>query len=549
MRRRLISVGLILLLILVLNPLAFAGGKKGGNSAPPDPVPMGQATGEVSIMISGGGTTGTPGTLYVGATPPSLDLTKPVLLFVHGKGGSASTWWTDTVYHGTNDMYTYAYNNGYRTAFVDLYPEESMWDNGTLLSQMIDRVTAYYGVSKVTIVAHSKGGVDSNAAAVYYGAGPKISRVITLGSPHRGTPLADMAYSSWTWWLAELMGQTTEATYVMQTGYMDWFRSQTDAYSNQVPYYSLSGYKCGPVFTALWYGCMAIGGEDDGVVPVWSARKPGATHLKEGYWDHDEIRMGSRTWSTFAPVIKTASADSAIAGFGPLLAAAGNRPLGGTKQPASPGNLILRGGEVTGASAGPGFPIESGVSSATFTFYASSPEFTATLTGPDGQSHEVTVQSQVPAGEIFGSSWVGSVTVTGPAAGAWSLEAQAATRTGYLMVAALESPLQASLDAGSGPSAPGTERALAVRLSGQTLKESSARGALSRGQGAPAAPFSMAAKGDEHRASVEVGAEQTIRNITLTVTGTLADGSAFERTLVSSFAVVDQAAGPGWMGR
>src|SRR5690606_15553332 len=114
-------------------------------------------------------------------------------------------------YHGANDMYTYAYNHGYRTAFVDLHPEGTMWDNGQLLSSLLNQITAYFGVSKVVIVAHSKGGVDANAAAAHYGAAPKISRVITLGTPHWGTPLADLAYSSWASWLAELLGQRTEA--------------------------------------------------------------------------------------------------------------------------------------------------------------------------------------------------------------------------------------------------------------------------------------------------------------------------------------------------
>ncbi|MFZ5814337.1 MAG: esterase/lipase family protein [Bacillota bacterium] len=548
MNRRMVSVVMMLLLLLAtLNPLASAGGRKAGRT-PPAPVPLEQASGELSIALSGGGSGGTPGTIYIGATPPNVDYSKPVLLFVHGKGGSASTWWTETAYHGTNDMYAYAYYNGYRTAFVDLYPEESMWDNGALLNQLIDRVKAYFGVSKVAIVAHSKGGVDANAAAVYYGAGPKISRTITLGSPHWGTPLADMAFSTWTWWLAALMGETTEATYVMQTGYMEWFRSETDPRPDPVPYYTISGYKCGPLFSALWYGCVAISGEDDGVVPVWSARKPGATHLKEGYWDHDEIRMGSRTWSTFAPVITTASADGpAVAGEGPLLAMAGSAPLAGQGRPQAPGNLILRGGEVTGSATGQGFPIESGVRSATFLFYASSPDFTATLTGPDGSAHQVTVESQVPAGEIFGSTWVGSLTVTAPTAGAWSLQTSAADRTGYLMVASLESPLQATLDLGHGPSTPGTQRKVAVRLTGPQVQESSARAALSRSGGAPAEETALSGERGDHRASLAVGTEQTVRNITVTLTGKLADGSAFERTLVSSFAVVAQGQGPGWL--
>lgn len=419
MQRRMVGLLLIILWMISLPVISAAAPAESKRIKTP-PVPTRVDDGEGSVGAVGTGSAGgTPGTWYVGATPPNLDLTKPVLLFVHGKGGSAQSWWTETTYHGTNDMYAYAYHNGYRTAFVDLYPEGSMWDNGALLHQLIDRVRAYFGVDRVAIVAHSKGGVDSNAASVHYGAAPKISRVVTLGSPHWGTPLADMAFSTWTWWLAALLGETTDATYVMQTGYMEWFRSVTDYRDPAVPYYTLSGYKCGPFLSALWYGCVAIGGEDDGVVPVWSARKPGGTHLKTGYWDHDEIRMGSRTWSTFAPQIRTAALPEVLAG-GPTLAAVKGLPARGDDPGRQAlGNVLLRGGEVTGTAAGRSFPVESGIRKATFMVYGSHPDLVATLTGPDGTVLTVSMEGQVPVGEIFGGAWAGAVELDLPASGAW----------------------------------------------------------------------------------------------------------------------------------
>ena len=57
----------------------------------------------------------TPGAIYYGATPPGGGENKPVLVFVQGLHGQASTRWTNG-----NDMYSDAYNAGYRTAFVDL---------------------------------------------------------------------------------------------------------------------------------------------------------------------------------------------------------------------------------------------------------------------------------------------------------------------------------------------------------------------------------------------------------------------------------------------
>ncbi|MDF2630279.1 MAG: putative lipase [Symbiobacteriaceae bacterium] len=504
-KRTLIFFAICLMLLLSLQPRASAG-----------------------VLLGPGGAVagGSPGTWYIGATPAGFDPAKPVLVFVHGKGGWSGSWWEPTVYHGTNDMYTYAYNNGYRTAFVDLYPERNMWTNGELLNRQLNEITAYFGVPKVTLVAHSKGGVDANAAAAHYGASGKISRVITLGSPHGGSPLADMAYSTWTWWLGELLGQRNEATYVLQTGYMSYFRSVTDGRGAGVPYYSLSGYRCGPFATALWLGCVFIGGEDDGLVPVWSARMPGATHLKEGYWDHDEIRMGSRVWSWFAPVIGPGSAG----GPGPVAGA-----LGSGGRPEAPGNLILRGGNtlLDGTAA---FPVESGVRSATFTFLASSPSFSATLAAPDGSAYRVVMTGQVPAGDVFAGAWMGTVTVNSPAAGTWTLTGAAEAETGYVMVAALDSDLRATADVGQAVATPGGQQSLRVSFRGMAPAASRAEAAIAvAGQGAHGRP-TFAADG---RALFSLPGGNGIHNVTVTVNGTLPDGTEFERTLVTSFAAVD----------
>ncbi|HYF94329.1 MAG TPA: alpha/beta fold hydrolase [Symbiobacteriaceae bacterium] len=522
-KRFTIILTLCLLLVVSLPPAARAG-----------------------VLLAGSGAAGgRPGTWYVGATAPNVDHSKPVLVFVHGKGGWSGSWWESTVYHGTNDMYTYAYNNGYRTAFVDLHPEASMWTNGELLNRQLDQITAHFGVSKVTLVAHSKGGVDANAASVHYGANPKISRVITLGSPHGGSPLADMAYSTWTWWLAALLGQQSDATYVLQTGYMSYFRSVTDGRDTAVPYYTLSGYKCGPVFTALWMGCAFIGGEDDGLVPVWSARKPGGTHLKQGYWDHDEIRMGSRTWSWFAPVIRTAGTGTAVAAVGPQLAAAASQQTDagkGAGKPAAPGNVILRGGS-TAENATAAFPVEAGVRGATFTFLASSEDFTATLVGPDGATTTVAMREQVAKDQIFSGAWMGTVSVKSPAAGQWTLEAAADGETGYLMMAELDGDLQGTIRVGQDLVAPGAKQQVTVGFKGKLPAASRAEAAVAL---AGQKPYGRPAFSQAGSAQFAVPAGNGIHNVTVTVAGTLDDGSAFERTLVTSFAAVEPGARGSW---
>lgn len=556
--------------LLLVSSLMFLSAAAPGAQAAPQPALAGRggpaealaATAEAlaapaapALPAPAGGPAGgtlAAGDWYVGATPPNADPSKPVLVFVHGKGGSASGWWGQTMYHGANDMYTYAYNHGYRTAFVDLHPEGTMWDNGQLLSSLLNQITAYFGVSKVVIVAHSKGGVDANAAAAHYGAAPKISRVITLGTPHWGTPLADLAYSSWASWLAELLGQRTEATYVMQTGYMEYFRSVTDGLDPGVAYRTVSGYKCGPVFTALWLGCMYISGEDDGVVPVWSTQKPGGVHLQNGYWDHDEIRMGSRVWNTIAPQLTLSgqtvspegspgipdrllvSPDGPAASPDGLPASPGGRSV--SAQVSAPGDLILRGGK---AGADPGsdvFPLERGVKTATFHVLASHADVKASLAAPDGSLHPVTFSTQVADGEVFAGAWLGTLEVEAPAAGEWRLVTSGPEGAAYLMVAALEGGVTAVLDRGSQLSAPGTARNLGLRVQGAEVAESRMSVTLSGRDGVLGNAAGAADGRGGHTAAVPVPEEPGVYTVTVTVTGKLSDGSAFERTVVSSFA-------------
>ena len=168
---------------------------------------------------------GNPGEWYLGDTPDAVTGSRRPILFIHGFNRSSDTW-----YEG-NDMYATAYENGYETAFIDVYPDRSMWENGALLAQKIKEIYQYFG-EKIVVVAHSKGGLDTQVALVHYGADPYIERMITLATPFYGSQLADLAYSRWGSWLADILGSKNEATYSLQTGYMNRFRSETDNQPN-----------------------------------------------------------------------------------------------------------------------------------------------------------------------------------------------------------------------------------------------------------------------------------------------------------------------------
>ncbi|MDM5155802.1 hypothetical protein QUF88_19005 [Bacillus sp. DX1.1] len=256
----------------------------------------------------------TPGDWFLGETPLNYDENRPPIVFVQGRNGSADSWYGETVYHSMNDMYDYAYRAGYQAVFVQLYDaagkgSASQWDNGKLLAAKLEEIYNHFG-KKVNIVAHSKGGIDTQAALIQYGANRFVGKAITLASPHYGSNLADLSYSWWAGWLASLLGQRDNGTYSLQTGEMAQFRSIIDNNPNAKlnRYYTVAGTSWGPAFSALSLGGLYLSayGSNDGLVNEWSAKLPYGTHLfTDSRFDHDNIRKGSAVFSRIEPYLRT----------------------------------------------------------------------------------------------------------------------------------------------------------------------------------------------------------------------------------------------------
>lgn len=148
---------------------------------------------------------------------PANSHQKPVLVFVHGFNANHTTF-TD----GPGNMYNSAYKDGYRSAYVSLTPDKSMWFNAWRLRIMLWKITNHYKEKKVTVVAWSKGGVDTDAAITFYDADRWVDNVISLGSPHYGTYLAEAAHE---WWFRIFDNKRANpGSRSIQRGYMNWFR-------------------------------------------------------------------------------------------------------------------------------------------------------------------------------------------------------------------------------------------------------------------------------------------------------------------------------------
>lgn len=220
--------------------------------------------------------------ILYGATPPNLDLKKPVVVYVHGFNELGRSWFRG------NEIYDETYNNGQNCAFASMTSNGGMWVNGNLLAAMIDDITARFGVNDVVIVAHSNGGKASEVALFWESRSNKVERVITLGTPFFGTPLANVAQVPGLNWIANLIGvsgTSTSTTYYM-SGYA---RPLLDNLSNNQPgkfiNFGAWGYNTGNIFNSLptisggnvlnTLGAGPSTGGNDGVTPYWSSTRPG----------------------------------------------------------------------------------------------------------------------------------------------------------------------------------------------------------------------------------------------------------------------------------
>ncbi|WP_035532408.1 esterase/lipase family protein [Halobacillus kuroshimensis] len=378
------------------------------------------------------GASGNPGEWYVGDTPASVTEEKRPILFIHGLNSSSETWYE------SNDMYTTALDNGYETAFIDLYPTKDMWDNGELLAGKIEDMYHHFG-EKVVIVAHSKGGIDTQAALVHHGASPYVDRVITLSSPHHGSQLADLAYSSWAGWLAGIIGSKNEATYSLQTGYMSYFRSTTDSSPDidAVPFYTFGGTEWGSFGSSLYWGGLYLSsyGSNDGAVTVKSSRLPYAQELKVGKWDHTSIKEGSSTFPLFRPYLNETAP---LAAFGIETAAV-------TEETEPAAGQYVSGGEYTGRTRETVI-VESGADAVTFDWISSSPDVDLKLVSPDKKTYSG-FKAAKDETEVLEGSYHHTLKIDDPAAGRWKLEARSPGGESYLLNTSFDSELNEKISA------------------------------------------------------------------------------------------------------
>ncbi|EQA45726.1 triacylglycerol lipase domain protein [Leptospira broomii serovar Hurstbridge str. 5399] len=134
-----------------------------------------------SLFASGGGSSSKP---LAGAYP---------IILSHGLFG----WGTDSsgiisIISYWGGMDSYLTSQGATVYAPTKTAAQSNETRGVELANKINVYMAANGFSKVHILGHSQGGLDSRYAISNLGLSSKVSTLTTLNTPHRGSPIADI---------------------------------------------------------------------------------------------------------------------------------------------------------------------------------------------------------------------------------------------------------------------------------------------------------------------------------------------------------------------
>jgi len=83
--------------------------------------------------------------------------------------------------------------DGYAVLRDSVPPVDSVAVRAAALATQVDAFIAEHQLDRVHVIAHSMGGLDTRFLISSLGYAAKITSLTTMGTPHRGSPLADLA--------------------------------------------------------------------------------------------------------------------------------------------------------------------------------------------------------------------------------------------------------------------------------------------------------------------------------------------------------------------
>jgi triacylglycerol lipase len=125
------------------------------------------------------------------ALSPAASFGQDPILFVHGYGGSASNWSTmigrfEKDGYAKSSLSAYSYNTS----------QSNKVDAETEVKSHVESLLKATGASKVDIVAHSMGSLNSRWYIKFLGGESKVDDWVSLGGPNHGTEFANACFST-----------------------------------------------------------------------------------------------------------------------------------------------------------------------------------------------------------------------------------------------------------------------------------------------------------------------------------------------------------------
>jgi triacylglycerol lipase len=134
---------------------------------------------------------------------------------------------------------------------------------------------------RVDLIAHSMGGLDARYALAHFGLASRVRSLVTVGTPHRGTPLADLGKQG-----ALAVARRALAALGMSLEALDWLTTEAlERFNKDV--LDVPGVR---------YACV-VGGIRDAATPIPLAIQPVHAYLRRVAGANDGlVPMASQYW-------------------------------------------------------------------------------------------------------------------------------------------------------------------------------------------------------------------------------------------------------------
>jgi len=149
-------------------------------------------------------------------------------------------------------------------------------------AEELARAVRLLDTRRVNIIAHSMGGLDARYAIARLGLSDRVASLVTIGTPHRGTPLADAGTSLlgdrlWLEGVLARLGVDMDALHDLTTARMQTFNEEVpDArgvlYASYLARTQGRALAFNPLLLPTYLYLSGRAGENDGLVPTSSQR-------------------------------------------------------------------------------------------------------------------------------------------------------------------------------------------------------------------------------------------------------------------------------------